>query len=104
MRQLQPAVLALTGVSLNGMNMGYGWVYGTGYFLANFTISGTSSPVFKRLQRSSTGVSAGTGIAFDSTGHVLTAGWFQTGITLGDGASVLAGAGSKDAFLAQYSK
>jgi hypothetical protein len=101
--------LVFSGVCLTAMNFGYGPKYGNGYYLVRMSLNLTHiTPFFNNadanaLQRSQGGTSAGQGIAFDSVGHFLTAGWFQDSITFNASTS-LNRSGSKDGFIAQYNK
>ena len=71
-----------------------------GFFVATFTTSGTYRWA-KCAGGSGTG--CGNGVAFDSLGHVITAGWFE-GTTDFGGVSATASGAYPSAFTVQYSK
>jgi hypothetical protein len=79
--------VALAGTATGWFDFGNGaYVYARGSFVASYTISGTSAPVYRWAQPT-TNAGYGTAVAFDGMGHVLTGG--QAGY---------------NGFLAQYTK
>lgn len=93
--------LAITGTSSYMIDFGNGvWLGAGGYYVANYTISGNSPPVYQWAKRS---YGVGTGIAFDSAGHVLTTGTFS-GAPVDFGGITVAPQGAPDSFVAQYMK
>jgi hypothetical protein len=79
--------VALAGTATGWFDFGNGaYVYARGSFVATYTISGTSAPVYRWAQPT-TNAGYGTSVAFDGMGHVLTGG--QAGY---------------NGFLTQYSK
>jgi hypothetical protein len=102
--------VALTGKAISPLYFGPGSqsMYGNGnanYFVANFTISGTSPPAYRWAKRSvgSNNVSAGNGVTFDTLGHVVIAGTVQGTADLG-GATASGPLASGAAFGIQYAK
>jgi hypothetical protein len=96
-------VLALTGNFGSYMEFG---VYpqnppvsGFGYFVAEFTLSGNSPPVYQWAKRSSSSNSSSYGVAFSPLGTVATCGYFQGSTDFG---GMVAGAGMIGSFVANY--
>jgi hypothetical protein len=79
------------------LNFGVGWIR-YGYFVASFTSGGAY-----RWAANSSGGGIGCGIAFDTLGHVVTAGNFTGTVNLG-GISVTAQTMATAPFCAQYSQ
>ena len=75
-------------------------IQGGGYYVANYTISGNSPPVYQWVKRNYGG---SFGVAFDSIGHILTTGTFN-GMPVDFGGTTLAPVGLTDGFVAQYTK
>ena len=96
--------LALTGAHYSPLSFGGSWMFGHGYFLEVFTISGNTPPSSDWSQHSgNTGAGGGgNALAFDTTGHLLTGGWFS-GITDFGGGPVTASSAA-NGFLVQYMK
>jgi hypothetical protein len=96
--------LALTGNCPAVYFGGSQYLVGNGYFVARFTISGNSPPDYRWAKLATTGSgSAGYGIASDTLGHVLTAGWFK-GTTDFGGLSADANVVYPSAFIIQYNQ
>jgi hypothetical protein len=107
--------LVFTGIARYSIDFGTWpqdpWLIGNGavdYFAAAFTISGNSAPVYRWTKFSgagtaATGTSTGQAVAFDSLGHVLTAGCFLGTADFG-GISATAPASTQAGFVAQYTK
>jgi hypothetical protein len=94
--------LAITGQFDSGMNFGGSWLPGKGYFVASFTISGNSLPTYRWAERSNTiNNGLGSAVAFDTLGHLTTAGSFNYTTDFG-GISATVPAGTTGAFVAQY--
>jgi len=96
--------LALTGRANSGLDLAGTGAYnpGNGYFIASFGSSGNSAPACRWSKRSSgTGFSIGSGVAFDSLGHIVTGGSFYLTADFG-GISVTPPYGNYDGFVAQY--
>jgi hypothetical protein len=98
-------VLALTGNFGSYMSFG---VYpqdppvsGFGYFVAEFTLSGNSPPVYQWAKRSSSSNSTGNAVALSPLGTVATCGYFQGSTDFG---GMAAGAGVLGSFVAKYSR
>src|SRR5262245_4747041 len=97
--------LAVTGNASSGINFGDGWLPagGPNYWVASFTIDGSSPPVCRWAKGASGGSSFGMGIAFDTLGHILTVGIIKD--TVDFGGRTAAGPGlTGAAFVAQYNK
>jgi len=98
--------LALTGQYNSWMDFnrdGLEDAGGSGYFVASFAVTGNSAPVYRWAKRSSTGNGVGYGVAFDSAGHVFSAGSFTGGLDPG-GILATDPARGTAAFAAQYTK
>jgi hypothetical protein len=98
-------VLALTGNFGSYMEFG---VYpqdppvsGFGYFVAEFTLSGNSPPVYQWAKRSSSSNSTGNGVVLSPLGAVATCGYFQGSTDFG---GMVTGAGVLGSFVAQYTR
>ena len=95
--------LALTGYFNSWMDFnrdGLQDADGGGYFVADFSISGNTTPVYRWAARSSgTGTTSGNGVAFDNAGHVVTAGSFYLTTDFG-GISLNPPYGGPDGFVA----
>ena len=93
--------LALTGLSTGTVDFSGSGIpmSGTGYFLANFTTSGS----FRWAVRGNDSQSWGYAVGFDPLGHVLTGGSFYSTCNFG-GLSATAGSGDYNLFVAQYTK
>jgi hypothetical protein len=92
--------LSITGQSASVMNFNGTWTSGSGWFVANYNVTG-SAPVF-RWARRTTASSFGSGVAYDSSGHLVVCGAF-TGIMDFGGVS-LSSSTYDNGFMAQYSK
>jgi len=98
--------IAITGQSDHGLYTGGSqWLIGGGYFVATFD----SSSAFQWGRIASYGASAGAGVAFDSLGHVVTAGKAMGPVNFGpgpDGQDILGTApgGVQASFVGQYLK
>ncbi|TAL00326.1 MAG: PKD domain-containing protein [Verrucomicrobia bacterium] len=94
--------VAMTGHSSQMLDFGDGIYVGGGYFfVANYTTTGT----FRWAKRANT--NTGTGIAFDSLGHVLTTGSFGGSLALTvdfGGVFASVGMGVTDGFVVEYTK
>lgn len=100
--------LALTGRALGALNFGGGFLSGNGnpnYYVATFTLSGNSRPVYRWAKRATgSGASTfGTGIAFDGFGRVLASVLVQGTADLG-GATVTGSQVSGAAAIIGYSR
>jgi beta-propeller repeat-containing protein len=97
--------LAVTGQVNNTVNFGGGPTFGFGvpsWFVAVFTTSGNSAPVWRWSRRAPT-TSTGNGVAIDSLGHVLNGGAVTS--TVDFGGTTVVGQGSVGAaFVVQYVK
>jgi hypothetical protein len=94
--------LALTGQSNTTLNFGTGWMFGSGWFVVEFTASGNLPPVFRWAKRANS-QSWGCGVGYDSVGHLLVTGNFETTAIDFGGISLTPG-GYIDTFLVQYTK
>ncbi|TAL00568.1 MAG: hypothetical protein EPO07_09525 [Verrucomicrobia bacterium] len=94
--------VAITGHSSQMLDFGDGIYRGGGYlFVANYTTAGG----FRWAKRANT--NTGTGIAFDSLGHVLATGNFGGSLALTvdfGGVSASVGMGVTDGFVVEYTK
>lgn len=96
--------LYVTGVSLNGINYGTGYKYGSGYFLFTTDLQVGGSPANHSLQRSQVGISAGHRTNCKAL-NFYTGGFYQSGITLGINNEVgLPGHSARDGFVAKYNR
>jgi hypothetical protein len=96
--------VAITGQSQTALNFGDTWMFGSGWFVASFTVSGNAAPVFgwAKYANSSNSTSTGYGAAYDGLGHLLVTGGLTGTVNFG-GTPVSALIG-EDGFLAQYTK
>lgn len=93
--------LVFTGSAGSGLDFAGNGTYliGGSYYVAEFTTGGA----FQWAQRPSRNGGVGTGIAFDSAGHVVTTGNFYSTADFG-GIAVKAPTGVTDGLIAQYSR
>lgn len=91
--------LAITGYSGSLLDFGGSYLIGGSYYVASFTTSGA----YQWALRPSPNGGGGTGIAYDTLGHLLTTGNFYSTANFG-GTSVTASTGATDGFLSQYDK
>ena len=101
-------ILALTGQLSSPVLFGtwpeQSYVYGNGYFVATYSLSGNSPPVYRWAKYSGTGAPGiGNGVALDTFGHILTSGSFQMTTDFG-GIAATAPLSTDAAFVAQYWK
>ena len=75
------------------------YLTGGSYYVARFTTAG----VYQWAKRPSPNGGVGTGIAFDSAGHLITTGNFYNTASFGE-FSITAVSGVTDGFVTQYSK
>jgi len=73
--------IAITGQSANPLYTGSQWLLGAGYFLATFDSSGA----FQWGKIGTEAPSQGAGVAFDSLGHIVTAGSTVGAVNFGPG-------------------
>jgi len=93
--------LAFAGGAIGLMdlpNSGLGYAY----FIAKGTLSGNSPPTFQWAKRSPSSAGSAQGMAFDSSGHVVIAGWLIGTVDFGGVSATGPATGS--AFVAQYNK
>jgi hypothetical protein len=96
--------IALTGQVTSMVDFGGGWLFSNGnwnYFVASYSSSGTYQWA-KRAGLGSAGASSGSGIAFDSNGHLLAAGFYNSTVDLGG--ILTTSLGFQDGFVVQYTK
>lgn len=93
--------VAMTGLASGVLDFkGDGsYTFSGSYFVASYTTAG----VYRWASRPSPSGGVGMGIAYDSTGHLLTAGNFTATADFG-GLAISAGSGATDGFLVQYTK
>ena len=98
-------VLVLTGQVNSSVNFGGGNSFGgANCFVATFTASGLTPPVWRWDKRAQGGGSGGNGVAIDTFGHVVNGGFVSGTADFGDG-NIVVGQGSVGAaFLVQYVK
>jgi hypothetical protein len=92
--------LALTGQFTSALNFGNGSMYGSGWFIADFTVSGNLPPVV-RWSKHANSTSYGSGLAYDSLGHLLMTGCFQI-LPIDFGGLTVTPRGYTDGFVVQY--
>ena len=98
--------LGLVGEMRGSVNLGGQWLTPGKFefFVAAFSISGNSAPVC-RWSKYGTGTttSSGSGVAFDTQGHIVTGGSISMG-TIDFGGTSATSTGTSAAFVAQYVK
>jgi Fibronectin type III domain. len=94
----------LTGRSNTALNFGHGWLFGSGWFLVSFTLSGTTLPTSDAWARRATGGNSwGNGLALDGDGNLYNTGTFESPQSIDFGAGIVATpTGFRNGFLVSY--
>jgi len=91
----------LTGTITSPIDFGGGMLFGGGYFIASYSVSGNSPPAYRWAKRSTGfGAATGFGCGFDSSGNVLTSGYYNQ--TVDFGGIPITAYGANNAFLCHY--